>query len=125
MILYTTMSTAPTQNMRMAADGPAEPPAHGRQTTTGYQSQPSPTRLIGIGSRRTQARVDAPCIQIEMARSRSIHANIAVQKRLGRQGVFDIRPKVFSGLRDDCRVEALSAGRTAQCLDSGVGLFMP
>src|ERR1019366_3218403 len=66
-----TMSTRPTPNMRIEAEVPTGPPAHGRQTTIPYQSQPSPMRLTAASTLTTQERVEAPCIQSTTRRSRS------------------------------------------------------
>src|SRR5664279_924707 len=73
MILYRTMFTAPTQNIRTAAASPCAPPAHGRQTTIRYQIHPSPMRLTGASTGTTHRRLDAPCIQMDSIRSRSVH----------------------------------------------------
>src|SRR5678810_323904 len=61
----------PTAIIRTEADGPLAPPAHGRQTMTAYQSQPSPMRLTASRKRTTQARAAARCIQSAKVRSRS------------------------------------------------------
>src|ERR1035441_8974613 len=66
-----TMSTKPTQSIRIEAEAPTGPPAQGRQATMPYQSQPSPMRLTAARTRTTQARVAAPCIQTTTRRSRS------------------------------------------------------